>query len=141
MKNNKTDIDVIEAAGGLIWRNASEGKELAIIHRPKHDDWTLPKGKLEPGESWKEAALREAQEETGCQVEIANFAGCICYTPLDKPKVVLYWNMNLIGECHFQPNKEVDQLRWVKFEEALAMLDYQSEKELILKNNLKKRRY
>lgn len=133
MNNKQTDVAVIQAAGGLIWRNGADGKELAIIHRPKHNDWTLPKGKLEPGENWQQAALREAREETGCKVEIENFAGCVCYAPLDIPKVVLYWNMKLIGECHFKPNKEVDQLQWLKVEQALTMLDYQSEKELINK--------
>jgi 8-oxo-dGTP pyrophosphatase MutT (NUDIX family) len=133
MNNNQTNVDVIQAAGGLIWRNANGKKELAIIHRPKHDDWTLPKGKLEPGESWKEAALREVHEETGCQAEIENFAGCICYNPKDIPKIVLYWNMKLIDEGNFKPNKEVDQVRWLKIEDALAMLGYQSERELIKK--------
>ncbi len=134
MKSKNTNIDVIQAAGGLIWRNTSKGKELAIIHRPKHDDWTLPKGKLAPGESWKEAAIREVHEETGCQAEIEDFAGCICYTPMDIPKVVLYWNMNLIGECRFQTTKEVDQILWLKAEQALIILDYPSERELIKKN-------
>ncbi len=133
MKNKKADVDVIQAAGGLIWRNTSGDKELAIIHRPKYNDWTLPKGKLNPGESWKEAALREVQEETGCKVEIDSFAGCICYTPENIPKIVLYWNMKLIGDCHFQPNKEVDQLQWLKIKDALALLDYQIEKDLIVK--------
>jgi len=129
MKN----IDVIQAAGGLLWRHTPNGKELAVIHRPKHDDWTLPKGKLKPGESWKEAALREVYEETGCKVEIENFAGCICYTSNNVPKVVLYWNMKLIGNCNFRPNKEVDQLQWLTIDKALASLDYQPERELINK--------
>ena len=133
MSNKLTNVDVIEAAGGLVWRNANDRKELLIIHRPKYDDWTLPKGKLEPGESWKEAALREVLEETGYQVEIDSFAGCICYTRKDIPKIVLYWNMKLIDDCNFKPNKEVDQVRWLKIYEALAMLGYQSERELILK--------
>lgn len=133
MNDKQANVDVIQAAGGLVWRNANGEKELAIIHRPKHDDWTLPKGKLEPGESWKEAALREVLEETVCQVEIENFAGCICYTPKDIPKIVLYWNMKLIDEGNFKPNKEVDQIRWLKVDEALAILGYQSERELIKK--------
>ena len=133
MNDKQANVDVIQAAGGLVWRNANGRKELLIIHRPKHDDWTLPKGKLEPGESWKEAALREVLEETVCQVEIENFAGCICYTPKDVPKIVLYWNMKLIDEGNFKPNKEVDQIRWLKVDEALAILGYQSERELIKK--------
>jgi len=130
MKN----VDVIQAAGGLLWRKTANSRELAIIHRPKYDDWTLPKGKLEQGESWKDAALREVYEETGCKAEIGNFAGCICYMVRDTPKVVLYWNMKLIWECHFQPGKEVDQLRWVTTGEAIQLLDYPTERELIEKN-------
>ena len=136
MKNKQTDADVIQAAGGLIWRNIAEGKQLAIIHRFKYDDWTLPKGKLESGESWTEAAIREVWEETGYKVEIISFAGCTCYTPENIPKIVLYWNMKLIGDCHFQANKEVDQLRWLKVENAFKVLEYQDERELILKNNI-----
>ena len=132
MRNKKTGVDVIQAAGGLVWRNDTGEKKLAIIHRPKHDDWTLPKGKLEQGESWKEAALREVREETGCQAIIEDFAGCTCYTPRDIPKIVLYWNMKLIDEGNFTPNKEVDKIQWFKIEDALTMLDYQSERELIL---------
>lgn len=135
MKKKKSNVDVIQAAGGIVWRNAFSDKELAIIHRPGYDDWTLPKGKLEPGENWKEAALREAREETGCEVELENFAGCICYATLNVPKVVLFWNMKLIGDCHFQPTKEVDKLQWLQVEQALGILNYQSERELIMKNN------
>lgn len=133
MNPKKMDVTVIQSAGGLIWRNTLTGKELAIIHRPKYNDWTLPKGKLEPGETWIEAAMREAREETSCDVEIESFAGCVCYRYHEIPKIVLYWNMRLIGECHFQSKKEVDEIRWLKVEQALPMLDYQSERELILK--------
>ena len=131
MKN----ADVIQAAGGLLWRETENGRELAIIHRPKLDDWALPKGKLEPGESWKAAALREVYEETGCKAEIENFVGCTCYTTVGTPKVVLYWNMTLTGKCNFQPSKEVDQLQWMKPEDAIQKLDYQTEQELIEKVN------
>jgi len=125
---------IIEAAGGLIWRDSTNNKELAVIHRTKHNDWTLPKGKLKPGETWKEAALREVYEETGCKVEIENFAGCICYIPANIPKVVLYWNMKQIGECNFQPNNEVDQLQWLEWSRAISLLNYHDERELVKKN-------
>ena len=133
MYNKKAEVDVIQAAGGLIWRNISGEKKLAVIHRPKYNDWTLPKGKLNPGENWKEAALREVWEETGCKVEIDNFAGCIRYAPKNVPKIVLFWHMKLSGDCCFQPNNEVDQLLWLTVEDALVKLQYQDEKELIAK--------
>ncbi len=135
MMLSKTGPEVIQAAGGLVWRDTSEGKQLAIIHRPKHNDWTLPKGKLESGESWIEAAKREVWEETGCEAEILSFAGCVCYAPENVPKIVLYWNMKLIGDIHFHANKEVDQLRWLKVDDALNVLNYQDERELILKSD------
>jgi len=62
--------DVILAAGGLVWRNSPRGREIALVHRPKYDDWTLPKGKLDPGESWQDGAVREVEEETGFDVRL-----------------------------------------------------------------------
>jgi len=134
MKKNKKDCDVIQSSGGLIWRDSPGGKELAIIYRKRYNDWTLPKGKLESGECWRDAAIREVWEEAGCKVEIESFAGCISYTHRETPKIVLYWNMKLIGDCQFQPTDEVDQLQWLKAEEALLILNYLSEKELVQKN-------
>ncbi len=134
MSHHPSYPEVLQSAGGLIWRHSAEGKRLAVIHRPKHDDWTLPKGKLEPGESWSQAALREAFEETGCQVVIEKFAGCICYMTNKTPKVVLYWNMKSVGAEQFRANNEVDQLQWLTVEEAIVRLSYQSERELVLKN-------
>ncbi|HEX6115926.1 MAG TPA: NUDIX domain-containing protein, partial [Solirubrobacterales bacterium] len=60
----------VRAAGGVVLRDGAEGLEVAVVHRPKHDDWSLPKGKLEPGESWVDAALREVAEETGLECEL-----------------------------------------------------------------------
>ena len=130
----KKNNDVILAAGGLVWKDAPAGKELAIIHRPKYDDWTLPKGKLKPGETWSQAAIREVHEETGCRVAIGDFVGCTCYQLAAVPKVVLYWNMKLIGKCDFQPGKEVDELQWLSVDDAVQRLDYETERELIVSN-------
>lgn len=134
MSSNPASPDVFQSAGGLIWRQSAKGKRLAVIHRPQHDDWTLPKGKLEPGESWRQAALREAFEETGCQVVIETFAGCVCYMTNKAPKVVLFWNMKAIEAEQFHANKEVDQLQWLTAEEAIVLLSYQDERELVLNN-------
>jgi len=86
---NKVDQDVIQAAGGLVWRQGEKGKEIAVIHRPRYDDWTLPKGKLRKKETWQQAALREILEEIGCLVRVGDFAGCTCYKFGGIPKVVL----------------------------------------------------
>jgi len=134
MAKKKSDTDVLQSAGGLVWRSSLSGKELLIIHRPKYDDWSLPKGKLKPGETYQQAALREVYEETACHAEITGFAGCVCYTPQGIPKVVLYWNMKLTEQCHFEPNQEVDQVQWLNVEDALHVLDYPAERELAKKN-------
>jgi 8-oxo-dGTP diphosphatase len=134
MNNEKIAVDVIQSAGGLLWREAPQGTELLIIHRPKYDDWALPKGKLEPDESWTQAAIREVWEETGYQAEIISFAGCLCYAYKGIPKIVLFWNMKVIGDCQFNPTKEVDRIQWMKMEDAFKKLNYSSERDLVEKN-------
>lgn len=128
--------DVIRAAGGLVWRDAPDGKgkQIAIIRRSRYagEGWTLPKGKVKAKDkTWKAAAEREVREETGCRVRVGDFAGCYGYTVRGKPKVVLYWNMNLIGEPDFRKSKEVDEVRWVTAREALKKLHYPSERALL----------
>jgi len=100
---------VIQAAGGIIWKEEDQQKKLAVVHRHKHNDWSLPKGKLEPGESWKNAALREVLEETGCIGKIQKYAGSISYILNGKPKVVLFWHMKIKGFSSDKMNGEVDE--------------------------------
>jgi 8-oxo-dGTP diphosphatase len=126
---------IIRAAGGLVWRKVGDRKELAVIQRTRYGgDRTLPKGKLESGESWQEAALREVQEETRCQVRLGTFAGSVIYPVGDQHKVVLFWNMTLVGDCKFVPSDEVDALEWLPAEEALKQLDYEGERALVEAN-------
>jgi 8-oxo-dGTP diphosphatase len=124
---------IIHAAGGLVWRESNRGREVALVHRPKYDDWTLPKGKLKKGETWQQGALREVEEEIQGRVRLSDFAGCCCYTFAGIPKVVLFWHMQLIEECIFNPNSEIDQLAWLSPEIALSRLDYSCEKGLVEK--------
>ncbi len=129
--NSPSEQEVIFAAGGVLWRETSAGRKLAVIHRVATDDWTLPKGKLKPGESWLQAAQREVEEETQCRVSLGEFAGGQVYQAWGKPKVVLYWHMVLVEEQEFQPNDEVDLLLWVTPEDALPILSYTGERRLL----------
>ncbi len=134
-KKNKS---VIQAAGGIIWKKEGNEKKLAIVHRQKHKDWSLPKGKVEPGESWKKAALREVLEETGYKGKLKKYAGCITYMLLDKPKIVMFWHMDVKKEDLKKMNGEVDEVRWVTVAEATEILDYPDEVSLIQKGPAKR---
>jgi len=130
-KKDKQKSRVIQAGGGLVWRQSGDGVEIAVIHRPSYDDWTFPKGKLRKGETWEQAALREVEEETNCLARLEDFAGCNCYHFEDRPKVVLYWHMQLLQDGGFIPGEEVDQLEWLSVELALNKLSYEGERQLL----------
>jgi 8-oxo-dGTP diphosphatase len=126
----------IQAAGGVVWREAADGDgiEVAVIHRPRYDDWTLPKGKLAAGESHLEGALREIREETGQRVEPGGFLGEIRYRKESKrgmrDKVVRYWEMRALGG-EFSPSREVDILEWLKPEMACSALTRETDREIL----------
>jgi 8-oxo-dGTP diphosphatase len=126
---------VIEAAGGVLWKDTSSGRKLAIIHRQRYDDWSLPKGKRKQGERWAETALREVQEETGCRASLGKFIGSASYVinHHGTPKVVLFWHMDTKNEPGFQPSDEVDRLKWVSPQKALKILSYEDERDIIKK--------
>jgi EmrB/QacA subfamily drug resistance transporter len=120
------------AAGGLISRTAADGQlEVALVHRPKYGDWSLPKGKLEAGESFQEAAIREVEEETGIRCGLDRELGQAMYQDAQgRAKTVRYWLMTpLHGD--FTPNDEVDQLEWVSLDEARQRLSYDFDRELM----------
>jgi 8-oxo-dGTP diphosphatase len=126
---------LIPAAGGVVWREGPAGLQVAVIHRPRRDDWSLPKGKLDPGEGWEAAAVREVREETGCSCRMAEFAASLWYVPgrSPKPKVVLYWNMELHREGELDAGDEVDEVAWLRPRAALARLDRESERKVLLR--------
>jgi 8-oxo-dGTP diphosphatase len=125
--------DVVRAAGGLVWRETSRGREIAVVHRPKYDDWTLPKGKLANGESWQECAVREVEEETGLEVRLGDFAGGCTYLTKRAPKIVLYWHMEVEGETRFagESLEEVDALEWLSVEDARKRLTHRRERRVL----------
>jgi 8-oxo-dGTP pyrophosphatase MutT (NUDIX family) len=127
----RSDPRLILAAGGLLWRERDGGRVLAVVHRPKYDDWSLPKGKLDPGESLPDAALREVEEETGCRGRLERFAGTTCYEVKGVPKVVLFWHMAIEREEAFAPSKEVDTLEWLAPDAARERLTHRREIELL----------
>ncbi len=130
---------VIRAAGGVVWRPSQDRSgeatiEVAVIHRPQYDDWTIPKGKLASGESDVDGAIREVLEETGQRVRLGRPLGEVRYLKPTatgrRPKVVRYWAMRSDGGT-FVPTREVDELRWVSLGEAQEMLTHDRDRELL----------
>jgi 8-oxo-dGTP diphosphatase len=118
----------VKAAGGVVLRDG----RIAMVHRPRYDDWSLPKGKLDPGESWEECAVREVQEETGLRCTLGRELSSTSYTDRKgRAKVVRYWVMEIAEDDGFTPDDEVDELRWVAPAEAAALLSYPHDAELI----------
>jgi len=124
-------VKIVAAAGGLVWRQAGNGRELAVIFRRRHRDWTLPKGKVHPGESWLQCAIREVREETGFNVEVESHAGWVCYDTRDITKVVRFWNMRPVGESQFESSEEVLSVHWLTPQEAVKRLDHEGERALV----------
>ncbi len=125
---------LVRAAGGLLWRDGTRGREVALVHRPRYEDWSLPKGKLERGETFRAAAVREVAEETGCAARLLGFAGCSLYLAGGRrPKLVLYWHMSVDGPCRFEPSSEIDRVEWLLPAEALARLEHRAERRLLVR--------
>jgi 8-oxo-dGTP diphosphatase len=123
--SDRESNQVVRAAGAVLWRHRRGAVEVALVHRPKYDDWSFPKGKLDKGESDRAAARREVEEETACVGLLgAELASTAYVDSKGRPKTVRYWEMELEREDGFVPNEEVDDVRWVGIAEAEAMLSY-----------------
>ena len=126
----------IRAAGGILWRpgDVDDAVEVAIVHRPRYDDWSLPKGKLAPGEPAVEGAVREVLEETGHHVRVGRPLGETRYEKvvgrLSRPKVVRWWAMRATGGT-FTRTQEVDELRWVSIAEADVLLTRDTDRDVL----------
>jgi 8-oxo-dGTP diphosphatase len=118
------------AAGGVVVRD--DGR-ITVIHRPRYDDWSLPKGKLDPGESFEDGAVREVLEETGVRGRIVSELEPTSYVDRKgRDKLVRWYRMELDGDpAAFAPNDEVDELRWLTPDEAGALLSYDHDRALV----------
>lgn len=119
------------AAGALLWReDKKRGLQVAVIHRPRYDDWSLPKGKVDPGESLPQTAVREIVEETGFTTELGWLLGYVHYPVGSRTKVVYYWTAEVTGGA-FTANEECDELRWVSPDEAHELLTYDIDRDVL----------
>ncbi|MDE3719931.1 MULTISPECIES: NUDIX hydrolase [Nocardiopsis] len=117
----------LTAAGGLISRPGDSGPEFVVIHRPRYDDWSFPKGKVDPGETLEQTALREVWEETALRCRLGRRLGSMSY----PGKVVHYWSMTVEEADVFEPSEEVDAVRWVPASEAESLLSHPQDRELL----------
>ncbi len=134
MTGDSVDTGVVQAAGGVVWRRTAPDRvEVLVVHRPKYDDWSLPKGKLDEGETHEAAARREVEEETGLRCRLGEELPGVSYTDRrGRAKVVRYWAMtpedtaaDHDGAELFTPTEEIDEVRWVPREEARRLLSYE----------------
>ena len=124
--------DVIRAGGGLVWRDGADGRQVLLVHRPKYDDWSFPKGKAEEGEDDLACALREVEEETGLRCRAGAEVGSASYVDhKGRPKVVRYWAMRPV-EGRFEPGAEVDETAWLGLAEAAERLTYEHDRDILV---------
>ena len=123
--------ETVRAAGGLVVRESANGDEILVVHRPAYDDWTFPKGKLEPGEREEDAAIREVEEETGLRCRLERELATTRYRDArGRPKTVRYWLMTPEGG-RLAASNEVDDARFVPLSEADDLLTYERDRGLL----------
>ena len=124
----------VRAAGGVVLRPGASGDpEVLLVHRPRYDDWSLPKGKCDPGESYEDCARREVEEETGITAELGDQLPEVRYRDQkDRPKLVRYWVMRPASDPGpFEPNDEVDDVAWLPLADAEERLSYDHDRGLL----------
>ncbi|MFG2054833.1 NUDIX domain-containing protein [Micromonospora sp. NPDC048930] len=114
----------IRAAGGVAWRPGATGVEVCLVHRPRYGDWSLPKGKLDRGEHPLRAAVREMAEETDVRAVPQVRLPTVRYRSEGRPKAVDYWSMRAVAAGGFQPDTEVDEVRWLPVDAAVRLVSY-----------------
>jgi 8-oxo-(d)GTP phosphatase len=116
---------LIRAAGAVAWRPGPDGAEILLVHRVKYDDWSLPKGKVEPGEQLPVTATREVGEESGASIALGRYLIPVRYKVNGSPKLVNWWSARVTGvDDSVVPNDEVDRVAWLPFAEALRRVSY-----------------
>ena len=123
----------IVAAGGVVWRRDIEGEiEVLLVHRPRYDDWSLPKGKQEEGEALISCAYREVLEETGLSIKLGPYVGSVEYYVPDGLKHVAYWSASLVDDnSAFHPNEEADQIIWLDIQSAAVKATRDSDRYIL----------
>jgi 8-oxo-dGTP pyrophosphatase MutT (NUDIX family) len=126
-------VEPVRAAGGVVWRRDDDGRvRILLVHRPRYDDWSLPKGKCDRGESDEECALREVEEETGLTVRLGVELPSTRYRDnKSRPKTVRYWAMEPVSDAGFTPNLEIDDIRWLPVDEAVPLLSYDHDRPVV----------
>lgn len=131
-----TGRQVVRAAGGVVTRPAAGDFEVLVVHRPRYDDWSLPKGKANDGERDEDTARREVEEETGYRCTLGEELPTVRYQDRQgRPKQVRFWRMTVApgepDEPAWFPNDEVDQRRWISPSRAAKLLTYDADRELL----------
>ena len=121
----------ILAAGGLLWRRAGRTRELAVVRRKRYDDWSLPKGHVDQGESLLTTALREVREETGCSATAVEFAATTTYPVEGHAKYVLFWTMAFVAEVDDVDANEIASVHWLTYQAALERLSFPGERDVL----------
>ena len=129
--SENSTTDVVRAAGVVLLRDQESAPEVLIVHRPHRSDWSLPKGKVDPGESLPETAVRECAEETGLIVALRAPLPQQSYIALGRPKTVDYWVGVIRDDEGFAPDEEIDEIRWVAVDRAASILTYAHDRELV----------
>jgi len=125
-RHDADPAEPVRAAGGVVWRRDGDGPVLVlVVHRPRYDDWSLPKGKCDPGESDTHCAAREVREETGITCRLGPELPSTRYRDnKGRDKLVRYWAMEPVSDDGFTPNAEIDDIRWLPVPEAMQWLSY-----------------
>jgi 8-oxo-dGTP pyrophosphatase MutT (NUDIX family) len=127
-----TSTGFVRAAGGVVWRVDVDGTvRVLLVHRPRYDDWTIPKGKVDEGETDEQCAVREVEEETGLRCVLGHeLVGSEYIDRKGRPKRVRYWEMT-VADGEFTPTDEVDEARWLSIDEAASLLTYERDVDVL----------